>query len=247
MKAKVLLTSCLFFFCVIFLSSCDYFGTINQAVGGGGLSAAVRVNNGAAGRSVIGAGDRVELYITWLGYVGSPFYDSGNQLWENINIVMFNGMYWVPGHTEQVYQRHNEDWYTPDSPFFKVTNNPADGVYNLAKLRITAMRIGDREYPFPNFNGEVSYGIDIHNHLALGGHHFPDAFRRPITFDNTVSSILTVLDVPPNILECWEDTGTPGISSTDDKPVTIHQLRPNANPYAYITVVGTTRTGFSQD
>ena len=235
MKTKVFLTSSLIFFCVIFLATCDYFATINQVVGG--YKAAVRVNNGAAGRSVIGEGERIEFYIKWLGFRGRPLNDSGAPTSSNINIVMNHGWYWLPGHSEQVYQRHNEDWYTPDSPYFQVMFEPDYGVYNLAILQITAMRIGDNEYLFTNL-GEASYGKDTHNLVDPGEYHFPDAFGQ-IRITPRVSDILTVLDVNPSILECWEDTGILVTSETDGEPVTIHQLKPNANPYAFITVVGT--------
>ena len=252
MKTKVFLTSGLIFFCVIFLATCDLFGTINQAVGGRVLRAAVRVNNGAAGRSVIGDDDKVEFYIRWLGYVGSPIPGSDNQLWQNINIIMHTGIYGMDG-TKQYYQENNEGWFTHDFSFFEITNKPGDDEYNIASLRITAMRIGDREYPFPETSLYAYYGKDVHNFKDLLGddltQHFPDAYDPPITYDKTVLSILTVLEVDlTNILDCWEEDEEWGPSTVNHEYISeknrtpdgfIHKLKQGKNPYEYITVIGT--------
>ena len=238
MKAKVFLTSGLIFFCVIFLATCDNFKTINQVVGGGdSLRVAVRVGNGAAaGRAVIEAGDTIELYITWLGFRGSPHkgYTEAAGPWNYMNVVFRTGYHTDPGQSGPRFRQGNEYWYNPNTRFTRLwNNNPLYDTFNRIELQILAMRIGDHEYPFPN--GQVIYG--------QGGFSFDS-----ITIDDTVDSFITRLTVAPEILDCWEETGTWGPSTVDHEhmrnrnrkpPGYIHDLKPGGqNPYSFITITG---------
>ena len=236
MKTKVLLTSGLFFFCVIF-TTCDNFATINQVVGGR-LRVAVRVGNGAAGRSVIGPGDTIELYIRWLGFRGSPHEGYGpDGPWNYMNVVFASGYHTNPGESGPRFDQGNEKWHNPNSPFTRLYNSflPND-TFDRIELRILAMRIGDREYPFPSHLSEIVYGQ---------GGEFPFV---PITLDDTVKGFIARLTVDPEILLCWEEDGTWGSSTVDHEymldenrkpPGYIHTLKPGGeNPYSFITITG---------
>ena len=218
MKAKVFLTSCIFFFCVIFLSTCDYFATINQVIGG--LSGSIVANNRAASRSSVSmdADEKIEFWINRLNYVGQADggkNSRGENTYHHLNMIMHGG-------TDGV-SNPNDGWHGVDKPFPISTS--AYGAYYVIDIIIHRMRIGGEEYPFPV--GGVYFGKNIHNISFLEDPNifstgYPDRFGG-IDFNRSVGHVRTVIRVDPEIMDCWNEN---------------RQLVQGKNPYDYIYIEG---------
>ena len=259
MKTKVFLISGLIFFCVIFLATCDMFGTINQIVGAS--SASVLVRNQASNRSVSRAVDETNnsdiwLYIYNLSYFGNDIKSHGGNE-EALNLITSFDEYYTGK------WKANHGWYSRNEPF-PLQNGMVSGSFTGVQVHILAMRIGrppcvspnpdpknpedrrcecttgdiyfffDTKFDSPSnitgvITGQAAYGYNPWLQ-AQSTYYFPDKFDR-MTVRGNHKHLETRLDlILSEILDCWNADGSL-------KDATYN------HPYSHIRIEGVPSTG----